>query len=148
MDDIDFAILKYLSVNSRAHSTDIAKELGVATSTIHKRINTLLEDKVIESFTITIDPLKIGLNVTIYLGINIDPDKRINIINKLKKMDDVLEIHEILEPYDLFVKVRTFDINTLKNVLQKINRMDGVIGTNSILTTKKHKETPCNIFKR
>ncbi|MFQ6062983.1 MAG: Lrp/AsnC family transcriptional regulator [Methanosarcinales archaeon] len=148
MDDIDFAILKYLSVNSRAHSTDIAKELGVATSTIHKRINKLLEDKVIESFTITIDPSKIGLNVTIYLGINIDPDKRINIINKLKKMDDVLEIHEILEPYDLFVKVRTYDINTLKNVLQKINRMDGVIGTNSILTTKKHKETPCNIFKR
>ncbi len=147
MDDLDVFILKFLSRNGRMHSTDMAKELGVATSTIHKRIKNLESEGIIENFTIITDPTKLDLNITTFIGLNIDSNRRINIINKLNNIEDILEIYELLEPYDLFLKVRTFDINSLKNnVLRIINEMDGVLGSSSMITTKRHKEEACNIL--
>jgi Lrp/AsnC family transcriptional regulator for asnA, asnC and gidA len=147
MDDLDIFILKFLSRNGRMHSTDMAKELGVATSTIHKRIKNLESEGIIENFTIITDPTKLDLNITTFIGLNIDSNRRINIINKLNNIEDILEIYELLEPYDLFLKVRTFDINSLKNnVLRIINEMDGVLGSSSMITTKRHKEEACNIL--
>jgi len=129
------------------HSTDMSKELGVATSTIHKRIKNLESEGIIENFTIITDPSKLGLNITTFIGLNIDSSRRINIINKLNDIEDILEIYELLEPYDLFLKVRTFDINSLKNnVLRIINEIDGVLGSSSLITTKRHKEKACNIL--
>jgi Lrp/AsnC family transcriptional regulator, regulator for asnA, asnC and gidA len=147
MDRLDIAILKFLSVNGRMHSTDLAKKLDVATSTIHKRIKSLEADGIIEKFTIIADPAKVDLNITTFIGINIDSNRRVNIINKLKNIEDVLEIYELLEPYDLLIKVRTFDINSLKNnVLRILNEMEGVLGSSSLITTKRHKEEICNIL--
>jgi Lrp/AsnC family transcriptional regulator for asnA, asnC and gidA len=147
MDELDFLILKFLSKNARMHSTDMAKELGVATSTIHKRIKNLESKGIIEKFTIITDPSKLDLNITTFIGLNIESSLRFNIINKLNNIEDILEIYELLEPYDLFLKVRTFDINSLKNnVLRIINEIDGVLGSSSLITTKRHKEKASNIL--
>ena len=144
---MDIFILKFLSRNGRMHSTDMSKELGVATSTIHKRIKNLESEGIIENFTIITDPSKLDLNITTFIGLNIDSSHRINIINKLNDIEDILEIYELLEPYDLFLKVRTFDINSLKNnVLRIINEIEGVLGSSSLITTKRHKEKACNIL--
>ena len=149
MDELDNSILKFLSMDGRVHSTHLAKELKVATSTIHKRIKNLESEGVIEKFSIIPDPSKIDLNLTTFIGINIDSSRRIHIINKLREVDDILEIHELLEPYDLFLKVRTFDINSLKNnVLHVINEIDGVLESSTLITTKRHKEESCNILKK
>ncbi len=103
----------------------------------------------IEKFSIIPNPSKIDLNLTTFIGINIDSSRRIHIINKLREVDDILEIHELLEPYDLFLKVRTFDINSLKNnVLHVINEIDGVLESSTLITTKRHKEESCNILKK
>ena len=84
------------------HSTDMAKKLGVATSTIHKRIKSLESEGIIENFTIITDPSKLDLNITTFIGLNIDSSRRISIINRLNNIEDILEIYELLEPYDLF----------------------------------------------
>jgi len=149
MDDLDRSILWHLCTNSRASSTEIAKKLGVAPSTVHNRINRLKESGVIEQFTVILDPAIVGQNVTAYIGINIESAKRIAIINQLQKIEDVLEIYELLEPYDLFIKVRTADIGSLKeHVLHAINNFDGVLDSSTILTTKRHKETSSTIRRQ
>ncbi|WP_321418348.1 Lrp/AsnC family transcriptional regulator [uncultured Methanomethylovorans sp.] len=149
MDDIDFAILEHLTQNSRTHSTEIANDLGLATSTVHKRIEKLQSNGIVRQFTVLVDPVSVGLNVTTYIGLRIEQNKRINVINKLKNINDILEIYELLEPYDLLLKVRTYDIHSLKeNVLHILNNIDGVIESNSLLTTKCHKEKTCVLSKK
>ncbi len=146
MDKIDLEILGYLSRNSRMHSTEIASGIGVATSTVHKRIEKMRESGVIKEFTIKIDPSIVGLNATSFVGLNIDSSKRINVLNKLKQIDDILEIYELLEPYDILLKVQTLDVHSLKqNVLQALCGMDGVAEATSLLTTKCHKDKPSTI---
>jgi Lrp/AsnC family transcriptional regulator for asnA, asnC and gidA len=144
MDKTDLTILHKLSRDSRTHCTEIAGELGVATSTIHKRVNQLYNEGVIEQFTIILNPEKSGNMLTTFIGINVDAAKKEEVIKTLKSIDYVLEIYELLEPYDLFVKVRTQDIRELKeNVLRVINGTSGILNTSSILTTRRHKESAC-----
>lgn len=147
MDETDIAILKHLCRDCRIHNTEIAKELGIAPSTVHKRINHLVQNNVVERFVAVLDPVKLGHTLTTYIGINIEPSKKIAIINRLELIPDVLEIYELLEPYDLFIKVRTFDIISLKkNVISILQTTDGVLDTSTILTTKRHKEVPTAIL--
>lgn len=149
MDEVDIAILERLSENCRMHSTLIANELGVATSTVHKRIDKLHSSGIIKEFTIRVDPAVVGFNITTFIGINIEPTKRTSVIESLKAIEDVLEIYELLEPYDLLLKVQTFDVHTLKeNVLNPIAAVDGIKKSYSILTTKCHKESSLSIRKR
>jgi Lrp/AsnC family transcriptional regulator for asnA, asnC and gidA len=144
MDKTDLTILEKLSRDSRTHCTEIAGELGVATSTIHKRVNQLYNEGIIEQFTIILNPEKSGNMLTTFIGINVDAAKKEEVIKTLKSIDYVLEVYELLEPYDLFVKVRTQDIRELKeNVLRVINGTSGILNTSSILTTRRHKESAC-----
>jgi Lrp/AsnC family transcriptional regulator, regulator for asnA, asnC and gidA len=146
MDKTDLTILEKLSRDSRTHCTEIAGELGVATSTIHKRVNQLYNDGIIEQFTIILNPEKSGNMLTTFIGINVDAAKKEEVIKTLKSIEYVLEVYELLEPYDLFVKVRTQDIRELKeNVLRVINGTSGILNTSSILTTRRHKESACVI---
>jgi Lrp/AsnC family transcriptional regulator, regulator for asnA, asnC and gidA len=146
MDKTDLTILEKLSRDSRTHCTEIAGELGVATSTIHKRVNQLYNDGIIEQFTIILNPEKSGNMLTTFIGINVDAAKKEEVIKTLKSIQYVLEVYELLEPYDLFVKVRTQDIRELKeNVLRVINGTSGILNTSSILTTRRHKESACVI---
>jgi len=149
MDNLDCSILCHLCKNSRASTTEIAQKLGVAPSTVHNRINRLKESGIIERFTIILDPAAVGQNVTAYIGINIESAKRIAVINQLKNIEDVLEVYELLEPYDIFIKVHTQDISSLKeHVLHPISDLDGVLDSSTILTTKRHKEISSTITRR
>ena len=146
MDNIDAAILRRLSADARVKYSEMSDELGVATSTVLNRIHRLEAEGIIERFTIVVNPAKTGKGTTTYVGINVERDKKDAVVEKIKKITDVLELYELLEPYDLLIKVRTEDMNSLKeNVLHVISEMDGVLDLSSILTTKRHKEISCNI---
>jgi Lrp/AsnC family transcriptional regulator, regulator for asnA, asnC and gidA len=144
MDSTDQTIIGRLSKDSRTHCTEIASELGVATSTVHKRVNQMYNDGVIEQFTVVLNPEKTGMALTTFIGINVDGNHKQEVIEILKGLRNVLEVYEILEPYDIFIKVRTTDISELKEtVLRVIANTDGVLNSSSILTTIRHKERTC-----
>ena len=146
MDSTDQTIIDRLSRDSRTHCTEIASELGVATSTVHKRVNQMYSDGVIEQFTVVLNPEKTGMALTTFIGINVDGNHKQEVIEILKSLKNVLEVYEILEPYDIFIKVRTTDISELKEtVLRVIANTDGVLNSSSILTTIRHKERTCVI---
>jgi len=51
MDEIDFTILKKLMENSRVTYRELAEIINMSVSSTHKRINKLIDDEVIETFT-------------------------------------------------------------------------------------------------
>jgi Lrp/AsnC family transcriptional regulator for asnA, asnC and gidA len=71
----------------------------------------------------------------------VEPEKLKKVISMLTEIDDVLEVYETLEPYDLFIKVRAKGIYELKrHVIAALAQIEGVINMSSILTTVRHKE--------
>ena len=87
MDNTDLTILGKLSQDSRTHCTEIAGELGVATSTVHKRVNQLYNEGVIEQFTIILNPEKSGHMLTTFIGINVEAAKKEDVLKVLKSID-------------------------------------------------------------
>ena len=71
MDRIDKELLKALETNSRVSLNQLAKDLDVKTSTIYHRLHKLKESKVLERFTIVLNPEELGLHFHALLNIQI-----------------------------------------------------------------------------
>ncbi len=145
-DQVDWIILRRLARDGRATYREMGKEAGVATSTVMGRVHRLAASGVIERFTLVVDPEKVNRPLTAFLGIRVRPDRRGAVVEKLKEMGPVLEVYEMLEPYDLMAKVRTDSVPALKeSVLRVLSGLDGVLDATTFLTTRRHKEVPCHL---
>lgn len=145
-DRVDWAILRRLARDGRATYQGMAKESGVATSTVMNRVQRLAASGVIERFTLVVNPELVNRPLTAFLGIRVRPDRRGAVVERLKEMGSVLEVYEMLEPYDLLAKVRTDSVPALKeSVLRVLSGLDGVLDATTFLTTRRHKEVPCHL---
>ena len=142
LDAVDIKIIERLCRDSSASLSDIAEELGVSASTVHKRINQLKENNIIERFTILFDPSILNLRTVAFVGIELERDalmgkKKEEVVTGLADIPYVMEIHETLAPFDLILKLRTKNVEKLRSVITSIAAIDGVMATNTILTTNR-----------
>ncbi|MCD1296053.1 Lrp/AsnC family transcriptional regulator [Methanocella sp. CWC-04] len=145
LDAVDIKIIERLCKDASASLSDIAEELGVSASTVHKRINQLKENNIIERFTILFDPAILNLRTVAFVGIELERDalmgkKKEEVLSELSKIPYVLEIHETLAPFDLILKLRTKNVEKLRSVITNIASIDGIMATNTILTTNRIME--------
>jgi Lrp/AsnC family transcriptional regulator for asnA, asnC and gidA len=142
LDAIDVKIIERLCKDSSASLADIAEELGVSASTVHKRINQLKDNNIIERFTILFDPSILNLRTVAFVGIELERDalmgkKKEEVVGSLSSIPYVMEIHETLAPFDLILKLRTRNVEKLRSVITSIAAIDGIMATNTILTTNR-----------
>jgi Lrp/AsnC family transcriptional regulator for asnA, asnC and gidA len=147
LDETDLYIIRKLCEDSNTPLACIGEELNVSPSTIHKRINRLVEGGVIERFTILFDPSILNLKTVAFVGIELERSalvgkKKEEVIQELMQTPEVLEIYETLEPFDIMLKLRTNNVDVLREIIGNISGIHGVLSTNTILTTKKIMETP------
>ncbi len=71
MDVLDLKILKALQSSGRKKNTELARELGVAPSTMMERIRRLEEAGVLQGYRAAIDPKKLGLNVQAFISVTL-----------------------------------------------------------------------------
>ena len=127
-DNLDLKILEILLANARIAFTDVAKKLIVSAGTIHQRVEKMREAGVITGSKILVDYKKLGLGVTTLLGINLTSAKAIpKVVQKLKKMEEVVETNFTTGTYALIIKIVTRDIDHfhhfLVNQLQTIEEI-------------------------
>ena len=142
LDAVDIRIIEKLCKDSSASLSDIAQELGVSASTVHKRINQMRENNIIERFTILFDPSILNLRTIAFVGIELERDalmgkKKEEVLGLLSDIPYVMEIHETLAPFDLILKLRTRNVEKLRGIITTIAAIDGVMATNTILTTNR-----------
>ncbi len=71
MDLLDLKILKALQTSGRKKNAELARELGVAPSTMMERIRRLEESGVLQGYRASIDPKKLGLNVQAFISVTL-----------------------------------------------------------------------------
>ncbi len=106
LDKVDREILHQLMNDSRKSFQEIARELIVSGGTIHVRINKMKEAGIIKGSKLVIDPRKLGLEVCAFIGVNLVSAKDYQkVLDHLKKMDEVTNVHYTTGQYSLFIKV-------------------------------------------
>ncbi|MGI0089717.1 MAG: Lrp/AsnC family transcriptional regulator, partial [Nitrosopumilaceae archaeon] len=67
MDKIDIGILSYLLNNCRMPDRQIGKSVGISGGAVKSRIQKMIDDKIIEEFTLKIEPPVLGYSVLYFV---------------------------------------------------------------------------------
>lgn len=125
---MDSKIISFLEQNGRAPNTELAKKLKTSETTIRKRIKRLIDNKLIKIVAIR-NRTKLGYNLSGNIRITADTKKTKSIGISLSKMDQIWYVAR-LAGYDEFdVEFSVVSPNDLDNLLDEINKINGVIST-------------------
>ena len=133
MDETDLKILEILQKDSRTPFTEIASILGVSDSTIHVRLKKLKDEGVIKAYTIEVNEELLGKKVHGLAMVNVGLGHLNEVAASLVSMDDIVKVYEIHGSNDLAVIIDAPDLDSLRDVLMKIRKIENV--TSTALTT-------------
>jgi len=149
IDKVDKLILAYLIEDARMPYTEIAKKINVSPGTIHGRVKKLERRKIIEGATLKINYDLVGYSFTAYVGImlsrTIESDQ---VLEKMKKIPEITVGSVISGQYGVLCKIRCRDTKHAKEVIFKINGIQGVLRTESMISLEESINDKERLFKR
>ena len=141
IDKVDLNILSLLQENSRMPFTSIAEQLGVSDATIHLRVKKMEDLGLIEKFTIIINEKEIGKLVTSYVLIRVDPSTVEDVCMKLMELEEVYEVCEIHERYDILIKIRGDSLDEVRDIIiNKIRSIPDILSSEAYTAYKTWKQ--------
>lgn len=133
LDELDKKIISKLKENAIVPFVKIAKELGVAEGTIRQRVKKLMNKGVIRRFTIDLDAASVGIPVVAFLIISVAPGKIQEVVEDLKRIENIVEIHEIHTFGDFMVKVRASDLKDLGGIISEKVKSIKYVSVNNVI---------------
>lgn len=144
LDKIDQKLLNELKENARENIASLSKKLGVPRTTVHYRIKKLLDDGVIEKFTIKPNYKKLSLGTTAFVLARYDPSSGLTqkeVANRVAQIDGVYEVHIIAGEWDLLIKVRAHSAEDVgKIVVDRLREVKGLGQTVTMVSFVTVKE--------
>lgn len=138
IDEVDKTILMYLIENTRMPFTEIAKKMDVSAGTIHVRVKKLEDAGIIKGTTLITDYDKMGYRFVAYVGLLLTKTNKIQgVLEELHKIPNVTVAHIVSGKYNVFCKIRARDTNHAKEVIFKIDAIDDVLRTESMISLEE-----------
>jgi len=136
LDRIDCLMIELLQKDGRISNIDIAKKISMSEATVRTRLNRLIDERYIQIVAVS-NPMKLGFKIVGSIRIHVDIKKMDSIIVKLKKLKPLWFIVQTTGGTGIdteFVARSLDDLNCL--IFEKINKIDGVIRTETSLMLK------------
>lgn len=118
-------MLTILKENSRASFTDIAQDLGLTEGAIRKRMKSLVENNIIEKFTIEAKEFVYPVRAILMVKVGGKSTGK-DLIEKIRGIDGVRSAHAVTGGYDLFVDMHASTTNELHEKIGQIKSQKGV----------------------
>ena len=138
LDETDHKILDMLIENTRIPFTDIAKKLNISAGTIHVRVRKMEEAKLITGSSLTIDYQKLGYSFIAYVGIFLSKTSQTQfVLERINEIPFVTVAHVTTGKFNIFCKIRAKDTNQAKSIIYKIDDIDGVTRTETMISLEE-----------
>ncbi|MGV8894917.1 MAG: Lrp/AsnC family transcriptional regulator [Rhodoglobus sp.] len=138
MDNLDYGIIDLLRLNARAGYGDIGDVIGLSASAVKRRVDRLVADGVIRSFTIQVDPAVDGLATEAYVELfcrgTVAPDELKQILSSIP---EVVDAGTITGSADAIVHMRSRDIASLEVALERLRLAPNVDHTRSAIVLSR-----------
>ncbi|MEN8243582.1 MAG: Lrp/AsnC family transcriptional regulator [Thermodesulfobacteriota bacterium] len=128
IDEVDSKIIHLLKQDGRMRNTKMAKALNLSETSIRKRLQRLFDNEIIQVVAI-VNHRKIGYDIEGNIKIKIDTKKTEQITPKLEAIDALWYISLLTGGTDFDVEFSVKSQGDLKDLLAKINNIDGVVKT-------------------
>ena len=135
IDRTDRQILELLQEDGRMPFLDIARKIKVSGGTVHQRVDKLKKLGIIKGHRIVIDWQKMGLDVSAFLAVHLKESGKLeSVVEKMKQLPEIVEVHYTTGDFALLVKVTTSSIKAFHELLaQKLQKIPGISSTESFV---------------
>lgn len=138
LDETDHKILGMLIDNTRTPFTEIAKKLLISAGTVHVRVKKMEEADIITGSSLTLDYKKLGYSFIAYVGIFLEKTSQTQfVLNRINEIPYVTVAHITTGKFNLFCKVRAKNTEHAKQVIFKIDDIDGVYRTETMISMEE-----------
>ena len=127
-DNTDEKILGFLRDDSRESFVVIGKKLKLSESAVRRRVKNMVNNGIIEKFTI--EERNASAIVLVSVDSSIDTSK---VSVKLTKLDAVKTVYEITGQYDISVIIKAPNITEINACIDDLRKIPGVIDTNTVI---------------
>jgi len=139
MDEINKKIVTKLIKDSRTPYREIADELGVTESTVRKRVKKLVEEKIIERFTLALNPEKSGRSIIAYVTAYPQNQREREVEEIVKTLPEVVEAYAMSGKCGVNMKVVVKDLQSLNRFLEKMQSEPSITALESCIALKELK---------
>jgi len=141
LDETDIGILEILRKNARTPFLDIAKKLRVSESTIRKRVKELEKKGIIKKYSAIVEPSKLGYSSVALVGIDVKPEKFLEVAKKLTEYDSVKFVATSTGDHMIMTEIWMENSNDLRDFIStKIESIEGVTRTCPAILMERLKE--------
>ena len=130
MDDLDREILTILRRDSRTPYTEIADRVGTSEGTVRNRVERLIDEGVIERFTVATRTGNVKAMVEIGVAVDVDTDE---ISGRMADWTEVDFVWQVSGEEDVVAVADTADTGALNELITSARELDEVVSTKTRL---------------
>jgi Lrp/AsnC family transcriptional regulator, leucine-responsive regulatory protein len=120
LDAIDQRILETLQANGRLSNVELAERVGLSPSPCLRRVKQLEQAGMIEGYRATLSRAKVGLGLTVFVGIKVDGHRDTNanaLQESVRRMPEVVACHLVSGEADFLLEVVVPDLAHYEKLL-------------------------------
>jgi len=126
MDDLDRRLLALLQADARTSAADLARQLGVARTTVLARLARLEKQSVIVGYTVRLGVDEGERGVEAYVGITTEPKAARLVTARLATLPELRQLCSVSGEFDYLALLRADTPARLDALLDEIGAIDGV----------------------
>ena len=130
MDDLDRQILTILRRDSRTPYTEIADRVGTSEGTVRNRVERLIEEGIIERFTVATRTGNVKAMVEIGVAVDVDTGE---ISGRMADWTEVDFVWQVSGEEDVVIVADTADTGALNELITSARELDEVVSTKTRL---------------
>jgi DNA-binding Lrp family transcriptional regulator len=152
LDLTDRAILNVLARTGRISNAQLADEVGMAPSTVHQRLRSLVDRGVITGFHASVDQRSLGLGLQAMIGVTLRPGARQENIeafaDRVRALPQVLQLFFLGGVDDFMVHVAVADSSGLRQfVVDHLSAQPSVASTRTSIIFDYHRNAVAASFR-
>jgi DNA-binding Lrp family transcriptional regulator len=120
LDGLDLEIIRHLNQDARKSFRDVARQLGVSTSTISARVRRLEKRGIITGYVPVIDQRKVGFDLPVVVGLRISKGKLLEVQRKIAEDPRVYGVYDVTGEWDSIIMARFKNTSELDSFIKGV----------------------------
>jgi DNA-binding Lrp family transcriptional regulator len=129
LDTLDRRLIALLQANARTSTADMARQLGVARTTVLARLARLERGGAIVGYTVRLGQDEGDRGVEAYVGITTAPKSAALVTQRLAALPELRQLCSVSGEFDYLALLRAESTTRLDALLDEIGAIEGVIKT-------------------
>jgi DNA-binding Lrp family transcriptional regulator len=130
MDEVDRQILDVLRRDARTPYTEIADQIGTSEGTVRNRVEAMIEDGVIERFTVATRTGNVKAMIEISVDVNVHTE---GVTEEMADWAEVDFVWQVSGEEDIVVVADAADTSSLNDLITRARELDEVVSTKTRL---------------